>query len=105
MAFRFRKFAAGRRGGAGLSAEVDVVERGRARHNPGTRLGFGAPPRRRRCAEFGLGKELDPRAGAPSYRCVRCYHEWIITMGALRTVEDAPRGPLPFRAVSPGDAR
>jgi CheY-like chemotaxis protein len=96
MAFRFRRArpradTAGRDADHELSAEIDVLERIRARYPQGTRLHFAAPTRCPRCAEYGLVDEVDLVAGRAENRCLECGCEWVVTVRALLAVEGRRR--------------
>src|SRR5688500_2972591 len=79
-----------------LAAEIDVVERVRARYPAGTRLNFGAPTRCPRCGDFGLVDEVDLIAGSSSHQCHSCGCGWTITVRALLALDgrrSSGRGP------------
>jgi CheY-like chemotaxis protein len=85
-----------------LAAEIDVVERVRARYPAGTRLNFGAPTRCPRCGDFGLVDEVDLVIGRSSHRCHECGCAWVISVRALLAVDGrrsaAGRGPRAWLA-------
>jgi CheY-like chemotaxis protein len=92
MAFRFKR--AHDRAGISevatdqvLAAEIDVVERVRARYPQGTRLSFGAPTKCPRCSEYGLVEDVQLIAGRAANRCLRCDSAWTITVRALLAVD------------------
>ncbi len=69
---------------AQLAGEIDTVLTVLARYPAGTSISFGAPTRCPRCSDYGMVDHVDRVQGRAWNRCLRCAHEWVISVRALR---------------------
>jgi CheY-like chemotaxis protein len=73
-----------------LDHEIATVRAVLARYPRGTRLHFGAPTKCPACGDYGFVRAVNHARGTSQLDCFGCHGEWVISVAALKAVEDEP---------------
>jgi CheY-like chemotaxis protein len=73
-----------------LAAEIATARAVLAHYQRGAQLHFGAPTKCPRCGDYGFVRAVNRSRGVSHLDCFGCHAEWVISVAALKAIEDEP---------------